>query len=60
MTTITTISHIEPVARVRRITLGRIFIYLFLFGMSAFFLFPLVWMFLSSFKPPTDIAAVPL
>lgn len=60
MTTITTISHIEPVVRVRRITLGRIFIYLFLFGMSAFFLFPLVWMFLSSFKPPTDIAAVPL
>jgi ABC-type glycerol-3-phosphate transport system permease component len=60
MVTTTTIRHIEPVARVRRITLGRIFIYLFLFGMSAFFLFPLVWMFLSSFKPPTDIAAVPL
>ncbi|MBK8027163.1 MAG: carbohydrate ABC transporter permease [Chloroflexi bacterium] len=50
----------RPVAQVRRFTLGKVFIYLFLFGMSAFFLFPLVWMILSSFKPPTDIAAIPL
>lgn len=60
VTTTTTLERAAPAARVRRITVGKIFIYLFLFGMSAFFLFPLVWMFLSSFKPPTDIAAVPL
>lgn len=60
VTTSTTLDRTVPAARVRRITAGKIFIYLFLFGMSAFFLFPLVWMFLSSFKPPTDIAAVPL
>lgn len=60
VTTTTTISRAVPAARVRRFSIGRAFIYLFLFGMSAFFLFPLVWMFLSSFKPPTDIAAVPL
>lgn len=59
-TTTTTLDRVTPAARVRRITVGKIFIYLFLFGMSAFFLFPLVWMFLSSFKPPTDIAALPL
>lgn len=60
VTTTTTLDRATPAARVRRITVGKIFIYLFLFGMSAFFLFPLVWMFLSSFKPPTDIAALPL
>ncbi len=60
VTTLTTLDRTIPAARIRRITVGSLFIYLFLFGMSAFFLFPLVWMFLSSFKPPTDIAAVPL
>ena len=43
-----------------RFHLNTLLIYLFLFGMSLFFLFPLVWMLLSSFKPPSDISAAPL
>ncbi len=47
-------------AAVRRFGVGTLLMYLFLFAMSAFFLFPLVWMILSSLKPPTDISAAPL
>ena len=44
----------------KRLTFSTLLMYLFLFGMSVFFLFPLAWMILSSFKPPTDISAAPL
>ncbi len=40
--------------------IGNLFMYLFLVALSVFFLFPLAWMILSSFKPPADISAAPL
>jgi multiple sugar transport system permease protein len=52
-------SRVENTAP-KRITFGKVFIYLFLFGMSFFFLFPLAWMILSSFKLPQDISSAPL
>lgn len=52
-------ARVRPAAA-RRLRLGTLLMYLFLFVMSAFFLFPLAWMILSSFKPPGDISAAPL